>query len=152
MSLNDLLGGLQPEANQYSMAQDPIYGPLFQGMANSAGANGGQGIGNGPVDPNQNVHALARDMAARYGWDQGAQWKAINKIFTAESGWDPKAVNPNGGAAGLPQMLPRAHPDVNVKQFLNDPQAQIRWFLNYVKGRYGSPLDAWQARQRIGYY
>lgn len=155
MSLNDLLMGLQPEAHQYSMTQDPIYGPLFQGMANSVGANAGAGVSNNPrggVNPDQPVRALARDMAAKYGWDQGAQWRAINKIISAESGWNPRAVNPSSGAAGLPQMLPSAHPDVNVRQFLSNPQQQLQWFLRYIQGRYNSPVQALQTRNQQGWY
>lgn len=95
---------------------------------------------------------VARQMAQRkYGWT-GADLNALDQIATAESGWNPKAVNPSSGAAGIPQMLPSAHPDVNVQQFLNNPMQQIRWMLRYIQGKYGSPSHALQVRQTQGWY
>lgn len=159
MALEDLLGGLNPFAGTYSMIQDPIYGPLFRGLGPggpvSPGGGSSPGTGGGPVKGiggGSRWEQIAREMAQRrYGWGP-QQFRALDQIATAESGWNPKAVNPSSGAAGIPQMLPSAHPDMNVQKFLNDPMAQIRWFLNYVDQRYGSPQQALQFRNQRGWY
>ena len=159
MALEDLFGGLNPYASTYSMMADPIYGPLFRGLGPggpvSAGGGPSPSSGGGPVKgvgPGNRWERVARQMAQqRYGWGP-QQFRALDQIAQAESGWNPKAVNPSSGAAGIPQLLPSAHPDVNIRQFLNDPLAQIRWFLRYVDQRYGSPQQALQFRQGHGWY
>jgi hypothetical protein len=158
MALEDLYSGLNPYGSTYSMMQDPIYGMLFRGLGpgGPVGAGGAPNTGGrGPVrgvGPGTKYEQIAREMAQRrFGWGPN-QFKALDTIVGAESGWNPKAVNPSSGAAGIPQMLPSAHPDINVKQFLNDPMQQIRWMLNYVSQRYGSPLEALAFREQKGWY
>lgn len=86
---------------------------------------------------------LGRAMAAAYGWT-GANWNALNALWTRESGWNPKARNPSSGAAGIPQDI--------TGNFHGGAAGQITWGLKYIKGRYGSPLAAWAHSQRTGWY
>ena len=86
---------------------------------------------------------LGRVMAARYGWT-GANWNALNALWTRESGWNPRARNPSSGAAGIPQDI--------TGNFHGGAAGQIAWGLRYIKGRYGSPLAAWAHSQRTGWY
>jgi hypothetical protein len=155
MSLDNLLVGNATAPSSYSMALDPIYGPLFQaqiGQAPQPGGGAQPGVGAAAGGSPSHWEQVAKQMAARkYGWGP-QQFNALDQIATAESGWNPRAVNSSSGAAGIPQMLPSAHPDINVQQFLSNPQAQIRWFLNYIKGRYGSPTQALQVRNQQGWY
>jgi hypothetical protein len=104
-----------------------------------------------PPKGSSSWEAVARQMAAQRGWT-GADWRALDAIATAESGWNPRAVNKSSGAAGIPQMLPSAHPDINVQQFLNNPRQQIRWMLNYIGGKYGDPSSALAFRQQHNWY
>lgn len=153
MSLDALLTG-SAAPSQYSMSLDPIYGPLFQAQIGKIAPPAGPSLGGVPPAGGSPSHweQVAKQMAARkYGWT-GQDWNALDQIATAESGWNPSAVNSSSGAAGIPQMLPSAHPDINVNQFMSNPQAQIRWFLNYIKGRYGSPSQALDYRERVGWY
>lgn len=154
--LYDLLG-LMPQAT-YNMATDPVYGGLFGpsasgvGGAKPAGPGGMRGPNVGPGGAGvSHWEDVARQMAARRGWT-GQDWRALDQIATAESGWNPKAVNPSSGAAGIPQMLPSAHPDINVQQFLSNPMQQIRWYLNYIQQRYGTPTEALDVRNQQGWY
>lgn len=153
MSLDSLLMNGTAAPTSYSMQLDPIFGPLFQAQIGKipppAGPSGGVPPAGGSPSHWEQV---AKQMAARrYGWT-GADWNALDQIATAESGWNPSAVNPSSGAAGIPQMLPSAHPQVDVQRFMSNPQAQIRWFLNYIKGRYGTPTDALAVREQQGWY
>jgi hypothetical protein len=155
--LDDLLGNIVPEQSSYSMPMDPLYGAMY-GSVSPAGGPPGTG---GPANPGNmsgnNYEQMARQMAAKkYGWGQG-DFRFIDWIIggggpnnvTAESSWNPKAVNPSSGAYGIPQILPSAHPGVNLQ---NNPQGQIRWLLNYIKGRYGTPQDAYQFKSNKGWY
>ena len=92
--------------------------------------------------------ALAQKMAVGYGWSTGAEWTALDNIAMAESGWSDTVVNPDSGAAGIAQKITGWSNDY---QEGNAPQ-QIRWFLAYVKGRYGDPIAAWKFHLAHGWY
>jgi tRNA/tmRNA/rRNA uracil-C5-methylase (TrmA/RlmC/RlmD family) len=36
--------------------------------------------------------------------------------------------------------------------FIENPQTQINWGLNYIKERYGSPCEAWAFWQKNRWY
>jgi len=94
------------------------------------------------------IVALGQRMAAARGW-VGAQWEALNKLWTRESGWNPYAVNPTSGASGIPQALGHGHP-----YNLGDAGAQIAWGLNYIAGRpdQRTPMGAWAHELKFGWY
>lgn len=94
---------------------------------------------------------LGRAMAAAYGW-VGREWRCLDSLWTRESGWNHRARNPSSGAAGIPQVLPSAHPGVVDAAFMRNPAAQIAWGLRYIRGRYGSPCQAWAHSQSTGWY
>jgi soluble lytic murein transglycosylase-like protein len=121
---------------------------LAKGRTTSAGPPRRERPGSAPSAPGSNWERTARQMAAQRGWT-GSDWRAIDSIIERESGWDPNAVNPSSGAYGIPQILPSAHPDVQLQ---NDPLGQIRWLLNYVQQRYGSPSAALAFKDREGWY
>lgn len=126
------------------MAMLPMLAQMQQG--------GGGGGGAAPAGGSSRYEDMARQMAQQqFGWGP-RQFNAIDQIATAESGWNPNAVNQSSGAAGIPQMLPSAHPGINVQQFLNDPRAQIEWMLQYIHGRYGTPQHALSVREHQGWY
>lgn len=133
---------------------------LLGGKGNGGGGGGG-GMGAVANVPNSSHwEDVARQMAAKkYGWGpKEFRWLDYTiagggpQDVVSESGWDPKAKNPTAPAYGIPQMYAPAHPDVNVKKFMANPMMQIRWLLNYVKGRYGDPRSAYQAKVRTGTY
>ena len=83
-----------------------------------------------------NAVQLGRQMAAARGWT-GAQWDALYMIWMRESGWNPRSVNRSSGACGIPQAYPCSKiPDKSAA-------GQIKWGLDYIARRYGSPLNAW---------
>ena len=96
----------------------------------------------GPVTRNSN-EALANSMAASYGWT-GSQATCLDELWTEESGFDSTAVNSSSGATGIPQLLPGVHA---IPANWSDPAVQIRWGLQYIQGRYGTPCGAWTAER-----
>lgn len=113
-------------------------------FGNSLPSPGNQGNPNAPSA--QQAQAIGRALAAKYGWT-GAQWDALNNVEMREAGWNANAVNKSSGAYGIPQALGHGHP-FN----LGDAPAQIAWMLNYIKQRYGSPVNAWQHETSQGWY
>lgn len=100
---------------------------------------------NAPTSPTGNK-AIGKSMAKGYGWDIGANWDALDKLWTRESGWKNTAKNASSGAYGIPQALPASKMPAAAQAppvGRSDPATQIRWGLEYIKGRYGSPVAAW---------
>lgn len=71
-----------------------------------------------------------------------SDWADFNYIISHESGWNPKAVNPNGGAYGLPQALPANKMLSAGQDWRTNPVTQLKWMKSYVNGRYGSADNA----------
>jgi hypothetical protein len=99
------------------------------------------------------VRQYAKQQAAARGWT-GAQWRALEAIARPESRWDPCAVYPSrhncayggGASCGVPQARPCPHSWRG--RLWRARFAQVRWMLDYIESRYGSPLRAlsfWQA-------
>jgi hypothetical protein len=91
--------------------------------------------------------AYARKSLKDYGWGT-SQFAPLLKLWTQESGWNYKAVNPNSGALGIPQLLGHAIP----AGYRNSMAVQVRWGLAYIKARYGSPAAAWAHEQHFNWY
>lgn len=99
--------------------------------------------GTGGVSGNQ---AIAKSLAASYGWDNGSEWTALVELWRRESSWNNHALNPSSGAYGIPQALPHTKmPKAAWPESAggtSDASTQITWGLNYIKGRYGRPSVA----------
>src|SRR5699024_1565271 len=88
-----------------------------------------------------------KQVAAGYGWDAGAQWAAIDSIVKKESSWVMKAKSPSSSAQGVFQQMTSIHGPVE-----STAAGQAKWGLNYIKGRYGSPVAAWDFHKKHNYY
>ncbi len=144
-TVRTLLGGENPESTT-------------QETAITGGATGGTdtdtiGIGGGSVGgtPAKNK-AIARMLAAPYGWSAGAQWDALDKLWTRESGWSNTIANPGSGAYGIPQALPPTKLPAAGRKPVSSASVQIAWGLNYIKQRYGNPVNAWAHELSAGWY
>lgn len=85
--------------------------------------------------------SLGHRMMRAFGYPE-SEWPALLALWNQESSWEagPSSVNPSSGAYGIPQANPsggQGHPYA-----LNDPVAQIKWGLQYIKNRYGTPSAA----------
>ena len=72
------------------------------------------------------------------------EWVCLYNLGMKESGWNHLATNKASGAFGIPQSLPASKIDTFGDRY--DPAVQIRWMLNYISVRYGTPCKAyyWQ--------
>ncbi|MDX3540471.1 transglycosylase SLT domain-containing protein [Streptomyces sp. MB09-01] len=82
--------------------------------------------------------AIARQMIK-----DPAQFAAFDKIISHESGWDHTATNASSGAYGLAQALPASKMASAGADWKTNPATQIKWGLDYMNERYGSPVGAW---------
>lgn len=81
-----------------------------------------------------------------------AQYQAFSKIVSHESGWNVHASNASSGAYGLVQALPGSKMASAGSDWKSNPETQIKWGLQYMNERYGSPVGAWQHWQVHGWY
>ncbi|MGP4005727.1 transglycosylase SLT domain-containing protein [Streptomyces sp. 4N124] len=92
------------------------------------------------------VRAMAQQMVP------SDQFQCFSNIVDHESGWNYKAVNPSSGAYGLVQAYPGSKMSSAGADWQTNPATQIKWGLNYMNDRYGSPCDAWAFWQANGSY
>ncbi|MFI6560402.1 phage tail tape measure protein [Streptomyces sp. NPDC050534] len=101
----------------------------------------GLGGGGGGSSKNQKI---GEQLAAIRGWT-GANWSALKQLWTGESGWNERALNRSSGAYGIPQSLPASKMASAGGDWKTNPATQIKWGLNYIASRYGSPMAAYGA-------
>ena len=96
------------------------------------------------------IKLYAHNLVLQYGWTE-YDYECLVKLWNRESSWNPYAVNKKSGACGIPQANPcsKATKGTNYK---TNWKTQVKWGLNYIKKRYGSPSGAWEQSQRIGWY
>ena len=89
-----------------------------------------------------------------HGW--GGQFGDLKNLWNRESGWRWSAENPTSGAYGIPQALPASKMGVVAKgggpDWHDNAATQIRWGLDYIDSRYGSPAAAWGHEISSGWY
>lgn len=107
------------------------------------------GTGNGGNDK-ASLQAYAKTLLGKYGW--GNQWNDFDALVMSESSWDPKARNASSGAYGLPQALPAGKMASAGSDWQTSGDTQLRWMMDYVKDRYGSPSKAWSFHQKNNWY
>ncbi|WP_033259768.1 MULTISPECIES: transglycosylase SLT domain-containing protein [Kitasatospora] len=81
-----------------------------------------------------------------------AQFQCFSQIVQRESGWDYTASNKSSGAYGLVQALPGSKMASAGADWRTNPATQIKWGLNYMNSRYGSPCGAWSFWQSHHWY
>lgn len=93
------------------------------------------------VDDPAAAKAYAASILANYGWGPG-EMTALNTLWEKESNWRTTATNTSSGAYGIVQSLPASKMATAGDDWLTNYQTQIKWGLNYIKERYGSPSAA----------
>ena len=100
----------------------------------------------------EQARAIARKMIASYkDWGDG-DYDALVWLWNKESGWQWNATNPSSGAYGIPQALPASKLASAGDDWKDNAATQIKWGLNYIAGRYGSPSAAktfWLAHKLV---
>lgn len=80
------------------------------------------------------------------------QMPCLEQMWTKESNWRAEAHNSSSGAHGIPQALPAEKMKSYGADYLTNPVTQIRWGLDYIRNRYGTPCQAWSFWQSHHYY
>jgi hypothetical protein len=80
------------------------------------------------------------------------QFASFSQIISHESGWNVHATNASSGAYGLGQALPGSKMASAGSNWQNDAGTQIKWALDYMNSRYGSPNAAWSFWQTHHWY
>ena len=80
-----------------------------------------------------------------------SEMPCLKNLWMKESGWRTNARNPSG-AGGIPQALPMNKMAKYGSDYLTNPATQIRWGLDYIKGKYKRPCLAWSNWQSKGWY
>jgi hypothetical protein len=130
------------------------------GVGGKGSTGNGQGSGTGKAGKNVSTagggtnsanQALAKKLAAQmYGWT-GGQWAGgLLPLWTQESGFNAKAQNPTSTAYGIAQFLDSTWGPFGPKT--SDPGLQIKYGLEYIKGKYGSPAAAEAHEKAYNWY
>lgn len=80
------------------------------------------------------------------------EFACFSNIVDHESDWNISASNPSSGAYGLVQALPGGKMASAGADWQTNPATQIKWGLDYMNERYGSPCGAWSSWQDKGWY
>jgi hypothetical protein len=95
--------------------------------------------------------AIGCSLLGSFGFGTG-QMSCLEPLWERESGWNERAANSGSGAYGIPQALPGNKMAKYGSDWETNPVTQVKWGLDYIKGTYGTPCDAWSAFQSKGWY
>ncbi|GGY90655.1 hypothetical protein GCM10010365_06320 [Streptomyces poonensis] len=100
----------------------------------------------------QSSYTVAQVQAMAQQMIPGDQFTCFSNIVNHESTWNYQATNPSSGAYGLVQALPGSKMASAGADWQTNPATQIKWGLNYMNERYGSPCGAWSFWQANHWY
>ncbi|MBZ9642921.1 transglycosylase SLT domain-containing protein [Streptomyces sp. PSKA30] len=100
----------------------------------------------------QSSYTIAEIQSMAASMVPSGQFQCFSNIVDHESDWNYRAVNPSSGAYGLFQALPGSKMSSVGSDWQTNPATQIKWGLNYMNERYGSPCDAWAFWQANNWY
>ncbi|MFG2717393.1 transglycosylase SLT domain-containing protein [Streptomyces sp. NPDC048416] len=92
------------------------------------------------------IQSIARQIVP------AGQFQCFSHIVNNESSWNYQATNSGSGAYGLVQALPGNKMASVGSDWQTNPATQIKWGLNYMNERYGSPCGAWSYWQSHSWY
>jgi hypothetical protein len=98
--------------------------------------------------PQQLARAL---LGHRFHW-KAWQFKYLNRLWSAESGWNRYATNPDSGAYGIPQAVPGDKMSSAGPGWRWNVRTQIVWGMRYIKACYRTPYWAWLHHYEDGWY
>ncbi|MGW0941765.1 aggregation-promoting factor C-terminal-like domain-containing protein [Streptomyces sp. NPDC002623] len=102
--------------------------------------------------PIQSSYTIAQIKAMAAQMVPSGQFQCFSNIVDHESSWNYHAVNASSGAYGLFQALPAGKYASAGSDWQTNPATQIKWGLNYMDSRYGSPCEAWSFWQANHWY
>src|SRR3954447_473100 len=129
-------------------AEQAIADAKAQAAATEKKAVGELGYQAGLTDPREMARQI---MQNKYGYGAD-QFSCFNYIIVRESNWDVNATNASSGAYGIPQALPGTKMASAGADWRTNPATQIKWGIEYMKDRYGSPCEAKKWKASHGWY
>nr|WP_040688812.1 lytic transglycosylase domain-containing protein [Nocardiopsis lucentensis] len=96
--------------------------------------------------------SIALEMVLAEGWAQSEFSGCLEPLWEKESNWNHTAQNPSSGAYGIPQAYPGDRMASHGGDWRTNPATQIAWGIDYIKGTYGTPCEAWAHSQANGWY
>ena len=119
--------------------------------AGGGGGGGGAPVYTAPIPSPGTAQAIAYQLLPAFGFNAKTQYSCLLPMWQNESGWSVTAANASG-AYGIPQALPGYKMASAGPNWQTNASTQIKWGLGYIKGRYGSPCNAWAFWQNNGWY
>lgn len=95
------------------------------------------------------MQSYAKSLFGNYGWND-SDFEALINLWNRESGWRVNASN--GSCYGIPQSCPGSKIASYGNDWKTNYKTQIKWGLNYINKRYGSPTSAWNHFKSKGWY
>ena len=89
------------------------------------------------------IQSYAHQLVIEYGWSE-EDYQALVLLWYRESGWNPNAYNKSSGACGIPQSKPCSKMAKFGRDYRTNWKVQVRWGLDYIKDRYGTPSEAYR--------
>ncbi|MEE1753275.1 transglycosylase SLT domain-containing protein [Streptomyces sp. SP18CS02] len=129
-------------ASRFSARQKSV----AAGAALLLGASGAVLGATAPASAAPSAQDIAKKMVPT------GQYQCFDKIVSHESNWNAGATNASSGAYGLVQALPGSKMASAGADWKTNPKTQIKWGLDYMNDRYGSPCGAWSHWQANGWY
>ncbi|MEU1180833.1 transglycosylase SLT domain-containing protein [Streptomyces sp. NPDC005820] len=120
-------------------------------VAAVAAATAGMALAAAPAQAATGSAAQAQAIAHKMIPDT-KQYNAFAHIVKHESNWNVSATNSSSGAYGLVQALPGSKMASAGSDWKTSAATQIKWGLDYMNSRYGSPAAAWNFWQANGWY
>jgi hypothetical protein len=96
--------------------------------------------------------AFSQVLIAHQWKDTARQFACLDKLWTHESHWNPKALNKSSGAFGIAQFLPQTWGNYKYPYMPKDPIVQVKAGLRYITVRYSTPCEAWAFWQKGKWY
>jgi hypothetical protein len=85
--------------------------------------------------------SYARHLIKAQHRDPETQYRCLAALWGKESAWNHKAKSPTHDY-GIPQRHMSHNTPAQIRDFLKDPHAQVRWGLTYIESRYKTPCGA----------
>jgi hypothetical protein len=102
-----------------------------------------------PEGAQQVAMSIIRTEYPKWGASQQA---CLVKLWTKESHWNYQAHNYRSGAHGIAQAFPADKMETVGLDWRTNAVTQIRWGLNYIDKRYGTPCKALARHNYRGAY
>lgn len=97
------------------------------------------------------AYAVSLMAAPPYNWTSETEYESLYQMWMKESSWNPRAENKSSGAYGIPQANPSGGQTI-TDEYRKSWKVQIKWGLDYIKNRYGTPAKAWSFWQQHHWY